>query len=189
MEKNFEIKSNEELRRVVTCNEQQRKSLDERVYSYVDQYSRRFIADSPILIIATVNGSGRVDVSPKGDYPGFVQVVDKTTLLIPERRGNGDARGLRNIIGTHSVSLLFIVPRTNDVLRVTGTGIITKDPKLLEKMTSCGRPAQLALEVSVKECFFHCGANSTKAAKPPFMGNDSGHGKTSRSSGCHPGQV
>ena len=157
MDDNYQINSLEELREVVVTNKRQNEVLVERLYDYIDEYAQKFISESPVVFFATANSAGHVDVSPKGDMPGFVEVEDEKTLLFPERRGNTDARNLRNILENNQVSLLFIIPRTKDVLRVTGEAIITKDPQLLEKMVSCGKPAQLCIKVDVKECFFHCG--------------------------------
>ncbi|MDB9952696.1 pyridoxamine 5'-phosphate oxidase family protein [Porticoccaceae bacterium] len=153
----YQIDSLEELRRVVVTNTPQSDGLAERLYDYLDEFSQGFISDSPSVFFGTADDSGHVDVSPKGDAPGFVEILDEKTLLFPERMGNTDARNLRNILKNNQVSLLFIIPRTKDVLRVTGTATITKDPVLLARMVSCGKPAQLCIRINVNECFFHCG--------------------------------
>ncbi len=49
----------------------------------LDDPTRAFIALSPLVFVATGDGDGRLDVSPKGDAPGFVHTVDTNTLLIP----------------------------------------------------------------------------------------------------------
>ena len=89
--------------------------------------------------------------------PGFVKVVNDNALIFPERPGNKDASNLRNIIQNDQVSLIFVIPKTNDVLRVTGKAMITKGPSILEQMVSCGKPALLCIIIEVLECFFHCG--------------------------------
>lgn len=151
-----QIKTLEELRSVVVTNKSQNENLADRLYDYLDEYAQGFISDSPVVFFATANLSGHVDVSPKGDEPGFVAIIDEKTILFPERMGNTDARNLRNILENNNVSLVFVIPRTKEVLRVTGQATITNDPDLLEKMVSCGRPAQLCIKVKVEECFFHC---------------------------------
>ncbi len=108
------------------------------------------------MFFATADDLGHVDVSVKGDAPGFIECLDPKTLIFPERKGNTDARNLRNILKNDQVSLLFAIPRTKDVLRVTGRATITKDPALLERMVSCGKPALLCVKIHVQECFFHC---------------------------------
>lgn len=157
MDDKYQIVTEDELFGVVIRNEAQTQGLVDRLYNYVDEHARQFIADSPVVFFATADKAGHVDVSPKGDAPGFVEYQDKTTLLFPERMGNTDARNLRNILHNNQVSLLFIIPRTKDVLRVTGEASITRDPALLKRMVSCGKPAQLCVKINVKECFFHCG--------------------------------
>lgn len=153
----YQISSLEELREVVVTNKPQDEALVERLYDYLDENAQGFISDSPIIFFGTADDSGHIDVSPKGDAPGFIEVLDEKTLLFPERMGNTDARNLKNILKNNQVSLLFVIPRTKDVLRVTGTATITKDPMLLERMVSCRKPAQLCIKINVKECFFHCG--------------------------------
>ena len=72
-------------------------SLDKEI-DYIDPHSVSFIAHSPFVLIATSDASGRVDVSPKGDPAGFVQVLNEKTLIIPERPGNRIADTLTNIV-------------------------------------------------------------------------------------------
>ena len=90
----------------------------------LDGHMRRFIAHSPFLLMGTHSADGRCDASPRGDAPGFVHVVDDTTLLIPERPGNRRADSLRNILETGSVGLLFLVPGFGETLRVNGRAAI-----------------------------------------------------------------
>ena len=86
--------------------------------SRFDRYSRDFIARSPFLVIASSDPSGRCDASPKGDAPGFVQIVDDTTLLIPDRIGNNRVDTLGNLIARPGVGLIFFVPGLPETLRV-----------------------------------------------------------------------
>ena len=153
----YKIDSVVELRQIIFGSKKQEDRLVERVYDHIDEYARKFISHSPLVFFATANDSGHVDVSPKGDAPGFIDIRGDKTLIFPERQGNTDARNLRHIIENDRVSLLFVVPGTKEVLRVTGRATITKNPKLLAKMISCGKPAVLCVEVDVSECFFHCG--------------------------------
>jgi hypothetical protein len=108
------------------------------------------------LLLATTDAAGKPDVSPKGDGPGFVAVQDDGTLVIPDRKGNKLLFGLQNILANPRVALLFLVPGTEETLRVHGTAELTADPKLLERLTARGQPAQLAIRVRVDACFFHC---------------------------------
>ena len=143
----YEIHTLDALREVMPLTDKRRRLLDDRVYNYVDEFSKEFIANSPMLFIAAANASGHVDVTAKGDMPGFVKLLeDKKTLLFPERSGNNDARIFRNIIENNQVALVFVVPKMGEVLRVTGRAVITRDPELLEQMVSCGKPAVICLK-------------------------------------------
>ncbi len=153
----YQIKTLEALREVVVTNKPQTEALDKRLYHHLDEHAKNFIAEAPLVFFGTADQSGHVDLSPKGDAPGFVEIEDDKTLLFPERMGNTDARNLRNILQNSQVSLVFVIPRTKYVLRVTGRADITKDPALLERMVSCRRPAQLCIRIAVEESFFHCG--------------------------------
>lgn len=127
-----------------------------KVRPLLDKHCRAFIERSPFLSLGTVDSSGQADVSPRGDPPGFVEVLDDHTLAIPERPGNKLADSLTNILDTGSVGLLFMIPGVEETLRVNGTGTISADSELLEGMSVKGKTPQLAIVVDVKEAFIHC---------------------------------
>ena len=157
MQDKYEIKTVEELREVMPLGEKVKKLLDERVYDYVDKYSEEFIANSPVLFIASANALGHVDVTAKGDMPGFVELLeDRKTLLFPERKGNNEARIFRSILENNQVAMVFIIPKVDEILRITGKAVISRDPALLERLVSCGKPAVVCLKITVEECFFNC---------------------------------
>jgi PPOX class probable FMN-dependent enzyme len=131
-------------------------AVEAKIGAALDEHARAFIARSPFLVLATSDGRGREDVSPKGDDPGFVAVEDDGTLLIPDRSGNRLVFGLQNILDNPHVGLLFMIPGTGETLRVSGTAELTRDPAILERLTARGKPALLAIRVRVDECFFHC---------------------------------
>ena len=116
-----------------------------------------FIARAPLVIMTTVSTDYRLDTSPKGDAPGFAQVVDQQTILVPDRPGNKLADGHTNILETGRVGLIFIVPNARETLRVSGSATLTADPRLLENCAARGKPAVLVTRVSIETCFFHCG--------------------------------
>jgi uncharacterized protein len=122
----------------------------------LDETAIDFIRRSPFLVIGTADADGNLDVSPKGDGPGFVVVENETTLFIPERKGNKLLFGFQNILANPHVGLIFMVPNTDETLRVNGTAELTADPLLLERLSARGTPALLAIRVTVRECFFHC---------------------------------
>jgi uncharacterized protein len=122
----------------------------------LDDEATRFIARSPFLFMGTVGPTGVPEVSPKGDEPGFVRVESPTSLVIPERPGNRLIFGLQNLLERPAIGLLFVVPATGETLRVEGTAEIVVDPALLQELSARGKPALLALRVTVTRCFFHC---------------------------------
>jgi len=125
--------------------------------SRFDRYSRDFIARSPFLVVASSDPSGSCDASPKGDAPGFVQVVDDRTLLIPDRLGNNRVDTLANLVARPGVGLIFFVPGVNETLRVNGRARVTTDPALLEPLAVNGKVPRSGILVSADEIYFHCG--------------------------------
>jgi PPOX class probable FMN-dependent enzyme len=122
----------------------------------IDDTAADFIRRAPFIALGTADAGGNLDVSPKGDAPGFVEVVDRSTLLIPDRQGNKLLFGLENILANPRIGILFIAPPTNETLRVNGSAELTCDPSILESLAARGKPAQIAVRVHVRECFFHC---------------------------------
>jgi len=116
---------------------------------------RAFIAASPFLILATASEHG-LDCSPKGDAPGFVQLLDDRTLLIPDRPGNNRIDGMKNILANPEVGIIFLAPGSNETYRVNGTATISVDPGLLARFEVGGKPPRAVMVVSVKEAFSHC---------------------------------
>jgi PPOX class probable FMN-dependent enzyme len=130
--------------------------IDIKVHDKLDRFAVDFIARSPFLVLSTCDASGNLDASPKGDAPGFVEVVDDTTLLIPDRPGNKLIFGHQNILANPKVGLLFLIPGTPETVRVNGTAELTTDPALISALAARGKPAVLVMRVQVEEVFFHC---------------------------------
>jgi PPOX class probable FMN-dependent enzyme len=114
-----------------------------------------FIRRSPFLILSTL-GSWGVEVSSKGDHPGFVEMLDRKTLLIPERQGNQFALSLGNILTDPRVGLMLIRPATDEVLRISGRTSLHDDPDICERLSARGKPALLAIRVEIDRAAFHC---------------------------------
>jgi len=131
--------------------------LAEKNIDYLDSFAKEYIAKCPFLVLSTSDAEGRVDESPKGDTPGFVDVVDERTLLIPDRPGNKLAYGHQNILGSPQVGILMMIPGTSETLRINGRAFLTADPVVLSRLAARGKDAILAIQVDVEECFFHCG--------------------------------
>jgi PPOX class probable FMN-dependent enzyme len=111
-----------------------------------------------------MDASRNCDVSPRGDAPGFVLILDEKTLVIPERPGNRRVDTLRNILQTSTVGLLFMIPGIEETLRVNGRGCLVRDTALLQLTAAQGKEPLIAIGVEVKECFLHC-AKALKRSK------------------------
>ena len=123
--------------------------------SFIVEPGRAFIEASPFLILATASENG-VDCSPKGDAPGFVQLFDENTLLIPDRPGNKRVDGMKNILQNSKVGIIFMIPGSGVTYRVNGNATISTDPKLLDRfLVRDKRPCSVVI-VRVKEAFHHC---------------------------------
>lgn len=128
----------------------------DKVLQRIDHHARAFISRAPFLCIGTQSESGRADVSPRGDPPGFVTVLDDKTLLIPDRPGNNRLDTQSNILANPAVGLLFMIPGFDDTLRVNGVAAITREPALLAQLAVNDRTPKTAIVVSVTEVFLHC---------------------------------
>ena len=117
---------------------------------------RLWLAHSPLGFVATTDAQGRVDVSPKGDPPGFVQVLDEMTIAIPERPGNKRVDGYLNVLQRPHVGTLFVIPGRGETLRINGRARILSDADYFDAMAVQGKRPILALEIAVEEVFFHC---------------------------------
>ena len=125
------IENPERLREVYGAPSE--RSLKKQL-SRFDKHCRAFIARSPFLVIASSDPSGRCEASPKGDAPGFVEVLDGENLLIPDRLGNNRVDTIGNLAERPGVGLVFFVPGLAEILRVNGRARITTDPALLEPL-------------------------------------------------------
>ncbi|GCE06825.1 MSMEG_1061 family FMN-dependent PPOX-type flavoprotein [Dictyobacter aurantiacus] len=124
--------------------------------SSLDQQCQEFIRLSPFLLMATTNSFGYCDVSPRGDAPGFVQILDEVTLVIPERSGNRRVDTLGNIIQVGSIGMLFLIPGEKEALRVNGRACVIRDKDILARSTVQGQQPLLGIGVEVEEAFIHC---------------------------------
>ncbi|AIQ18667.1 phosphohydrolase [Paenibacillus sp. FSL H7-0357] len=147
------IKSEEELRAMLGYPSELVKN---KAIDALDEHCRQFIAKSPLLIMATSDAEGLCDVSPRGDAPGFVLVLDDNHLVIPERPGNRRMDSLRNILSNPNAGLIFLIPGLEETLRVNGHAYIVRDEELLVRMESHGRMPLVGIVIEVEECYMHC---------------------------------
>lgn len=129
---------------------------DRKVLPRLDAHCRHFITLSPFLVLASADRDGRVDASPRGDPPGFVSILDDSTLLLPDRPGNNRVDSFANILEAPGVGLIFFVPGIDETLRVNGTGRVVTDADALHSSAVAGKVPRTGLLVTVEEVFFHC---------------------------------
>ena len=117
---------------------------------------KKYIELSPFVCLATHGADGSTDVSPRGDAPGFVHILDDRTLVIPDRPGNKRLDSIINIIKQPNIALLFMIPGVLETLRVNGKGIISTDPELLQRFEVRGKLPALVIVVTLEEALGHC---------------------------------
>ncbi len=147
------IQNEAELREILGYAGQ---AAQNKVLPEIDDICRAFIENSTFILLGSTDANGNMDVSPKGDPAGFVQVMDSQTVLIPDRPGNRRGDTLSNILQNPNIGLLFLVPSRKDTLRVNGTAQIVRDDEVRERFTMQGKVPMFVIAVTVKEAFFHC---------------------------------
>lgn len=147
------ITSRDELRKIYKPASERalRKELRQ-----LDGHFKSFIARSPFVLIGSSDGKGHADVTPKGDRPGFVAVLDDNTIAIPDRPGNNRLDTHENIIDEPYVGLLFLIPGMNETLRINGKALITDDEALRQRMAVEGKLPQTVIVVKVEAAYMHC---------------------------------
>lgn len=148
---------------------------------HLDPHCRRFIALSPFVVLASADDANRCDASPRGGDPGFVKVLDDTTLLIPDAPGNNRLDSMQNIQASGRIGLLFLVPGVDETLRVNGRARVSADPEQIRLCTTERRAPKVVIEVRAEEVFLHCAkalmrsrlwsdANRVERSSLPTMG-------------------
>jgi PPOX class probable FMN-dependent enzyme len=127
-----------------------------KISDRLNDLTRQFIERSPFVCVATKPPGGGIDVSPRGDAPSFVRILDERTLLIPDRPGNRLADTLTNLLGDPAIGLLFLIPGVGDSFRVNGRAYITDDPELLAPSAVDGSAPKLGIVASIEEAYTQC---------------------------------
>jgi hypothetical protein len=121
----------------------------------ITPHYRALIEASPFVALATSGPEG-LDCSPRGDKPGFVRVVDETTLAMPDRRGNNRIDSLRNIVRDARVALLFLIPGSGTTFRVNGRAVVSTDPALLASFAVEDHAPRSVILITVDTAYFQC---------------------------------
>jgi len=129
----------------------------QKVLPRLDRHARAFIAAAPFVLVGTTSPDGTADVSPKGGPPGFVSVLDDERLAIPDLSGNNLLDSISNIVNGSGVGLLFMVPGTDETLRVNGHACVTTSVAVLDACAVRDRRPKAAIGVTVTQQYMHCG--------------------------------
>lgn len=126
-----------------------------KVATHVTPLYRKWIDASRFLVLATVGPEG-VDASPRGDDGPVVRIADEKTIHLPDWRGNNRLDSLRNIVRDHRVSLMFMVPGCQNVVRVIGDAVLTADTQITGTFSRSGKSPKTVIVVTVGEVYFQC---------------------------------
>ena len=130
----------------------------------IDEHIERFISLSPFIVIGSSGPDRGADVSPRGDAPGFVQVIDRNTVMIPDRPGNNRLDTMSNIIANPEIGLIFFIPGVEETARLNGTARVVTEMAKLEEFSVNGKVPLAAILVNVREAYLHC-AKALKRSK------------------------
>ena len=128
----------------------------EKILPHLDSHCTQFIKNSSFLILGTTNEKS-IDLSPKGDPKGFVKVIDKNILELPDRPGNNRIDGLLNISINPKVALLFFITNVTETLRIQGTAEIISDKIVLDNHKIKNRLPKTVTRITIDTVGFHCG--------------------------------
>ena len=144
------------LDELYALNGEPKEEIVNKHTSHLTPLLEEFIRASPFFLVATADADGNCDVSPKGDPPGAVKIIDRRTIAIPDRPGNRRIDGHRNVIANPHVGLIFIIPNVDETLRINGRAFLTAEPELLASMAIDGKAPKLAIVVEIDEAYMHC---------------------------------
>jgi hypothetical protein len=116
---------------------------------------KRWIGAARFCILSTVGPEG-TDATPRGDDGPVLRIVDDRTLWLPDWRGNNRLDALRNIVRDGRVSLLVMVPGSENVVRVNGRAVVTDDPAVTGSFEQRGQHPKTVIVIAVAEVYFQC---------------------------------
>lgn len=122
----------------------------------LEKYSKNFINHAPFLVISTSNLEGKLDSSPRGGSPGFVEIINDKTIIIPDGKGNNRIDSLINITENPNAGCLFLIPGVNETLRINGQAEVRTDPEYLELFAGYRHKPKCVIKIAVEELFLHC---------------------------------
>ena len=123
----------------------------------LDDFQKQFIEHSPFACVATADADGKPTISPKGDAPGFVRIINDTTLLIPDRPGNNKVESFHNLLENPGVAIIFMIPGVRETLRVVGQAEISTSEPILDESRIGRNPVKTGTIITIERVYFHCG--------------------------------
>ncbi|SNT05880.1 MSMEG_1061 family FMN-dependent PPOX-type flavoprotein [Rhodococcoides kyotonense] len=117
---------------------------------------RAYLDEARFMLLATSDGSGACDVSPRGEAKGAVLHLDDRTIAVVDRPGNRRVDNFRNVLENPHVGLLFVVPGVSHTVRVNGRATLSTSPEILDLLEGSEARPKLALVVEIDEIFAHC---------------------------------
>ncbi len=126
-----------------------------KVAPHLTPLYRKWIMASRLCIVSTVGPEG-TDGSPRGDDGPVLQELDQTTLLLPDWRGNNRIDTLSNIVTDGRISLMFMIPGSNNVIRVNGTAKVSVAPDLINRFEQNGRHPRSVVVITIAEVYSQC---------------------------------
>lgn len=126
-----------------------------KVTSQMTPLYRQWIDASRFAVLSTVGPEG-TDASPRGDNGPVVRIIDDKTVWMPDWRGNNRIDSLRNIVRDARVSLMFMVPGCNNVVRINGTAVLTADLNVTDTFEQNGKHPKVVIVIKIGEMYFQC---------------------------------
>lgn len=142
-----------------------------KVTDHLTPAYRAWISRARFCVLTTVGPDG-TDGSPRGDDGPVVRIRDTRTLLMPDWRGNNRMDSLRNIVADGRVSLMFMIPGSNNVMRVNGTAVISVADALVGSFTDQGRAPRSVIIITITEVYSQC-ARALIRSRMWLAGDDS----------------
>jgi len=165
-----------ELQQIYATKQRAERFYSRQVLDHLNSRMTAHIARQSLMFIATADGQGNCDCSIRAGKPGFVRVVDSTTLIYPEYRGNGVMASLGNILENPHIGVVFPDLTGDQVgLHINGEAVVVENTHLASRLqitdniaaelqvTGVRRPERW-VHVSVHEAYIHCSKHIPRLA-------------------------
>lgn len=129
----------------------------------LDKTAQQFIAASSMLLIASINQDGDIDISPRGGPPGFVTILDNNHIAFVSEMGNNKLLTLSNVQKSSRIGLMFIVPGVTDILRLYGYATATHDEDFILSLGGNLKRNKTAVRIEITKVFPHCSTALNRA--------------------------